>query len=142
MLMDRFVSILSTKQRFESARKLLSQAVDGANVIILADASSRGDVAFCRVVRGRWLRENSTKSPAYVVLIDFTDFHQLSRDAEAPAAFDVSWGLLHEIDHVVSDLEDAKDTHAIGECENHINSMQLELGLPVRAGYFFRLAAR
>ena len=34
-----------------SARELLSQAVQGANVIVLEDASSRTDVAFCRVVR-------------------------------------------------------------------------------------------
>ena len=122
-----------------SARELLSQAVQGTNVIILEDASSRSDVAFCRVVRGRWLRGESTK-PAYVVLIDFTDFHQITGDAEARAAFDVGWGLLHEIDHVVNDSEDAQNAKAIGECEDHINQMRLEVGLPTRADYFFSRA--
>jgi len=121
----------------ESARALLTKAVEGANVIVLEDASSRSDVAFCRVVRGRWTRGEANKPPAYVVLIDFTDFHQLSGDAEARAAFDVGWGLLHEIDHVVTSSEDAKDPGALGECEDHINRMRLELGLPVRADYFF-----
>jgi hypothetical protein len=120
-----------------SARELLSQAVRGANVIVLEDASSRSDVAFCRVVRGRWTRDESTKPAAYVVLIDFTDFQQLSGDAEARAAFDVGWGLLHEIDHVVSGSEDATDEKGIGECEDHINEMRTEVGLPVRAEYFF-----
>ena len=120
-----------------SARELLSQAVQGANFIVLEDASSRSDVAFCRVVRGRWTRDESARPPAYVVLIDFTDFQQLSGDAEARAAFDVGWGLLHEIDHVVSGSEDAKDEKGIGECEDHINQMRLEVGLPVRAEYFF-----
>lgn len=120
-----------------SARELLSQAVQGANVIVLEDASSRSDVAFCRVVRGRWTKDETTRPPAYVVLIDFTDFQQLSGDAEARAAFDVGWGLLHEIDHVVSGSEDAKDEKGIGECEDHINEMRLEVGLPVRAEYFF-----
>ncbi len=124
----------------KSARELLSQAVEGGNVIVLEDASSRSDVAFCRVVRGRWLRGESTKPPVYVVLIDFTDFHQLSGDAEARAAFDVGWGLLHEIDHVVSGSEDAKDAKAIGACEDHINEMRLEVGLPTRADYFFTRA--
>ena len=124
----------------KSARELLLQAVQGGNVIILEDASSRADVAFCRVVRGRWMRDEAAKPPAYVVLIDFTDFHQLSGDAEARAAFDVGWGLLHEIDHVVNDSEDTKDEKAIGECEDHINEMRLEVGLPVRAGYFFSRA--
>jgi len=123
-----------------SARELLSQAVHGANVIVLEDASSRADVAFCRVVRGRWTQAESTRPPAYVVLIDFTDFQQLSGDAEARAAFDVGWGLLHEIDHVVSGSEDGKDQTAIGECEDHINEMRLEVGLPVRAEYFFSRA--
>ena len=85
----------------ESARLLLAEAVAGSSLIVLEDASSRSDVAFCRVVRGRWVRGESNKPPAFVVLIDFTDFHQLSGDAEARAAFDVGWGLLHEIDHVV-----------------------------------------
>ena len=124
----------------KSARELLSQAVKGSNIIILEDASSRSDVAFCRVVRGRWLRGESTKPPAYVVLIDFTDFRQLTGDAEARAAFDVGWGLLHEIDHVVNDSEDAQNAKAIGECEDHINEMRLEVGLPIRADYFFSRA--
>ncbi len=124
----------------KSARELLSQAVRGANVIILEDASSRADVAFCRVVRGRWVRGDITRPPAYVVLIDFTDFQQLSGDAEARAAFDVGWGLLHEIDHVVNGSEDADNNEAIGECEEHINEMRLELGLPTRADYFFSRA--
>jgi hypothetical protein len=121
----------------ETARALLAQAVAGANVIILEDASSRSDVAFCRVVRGRWLRDEANRPPAYVVLIDFKDFQQLSGDAEARAAFDAGWGLLHEIDHVVTGSEDAKDPETIGECEDHINTMRLELGLPIRADYFF-----
>jgi hypothetical protein len=124
----------------KGARELSSQAVRGANVIILEDASSRSDVAFCRVVPGRWLRGESTKPPAYVVLIDFTDFRQLSGDAEARAAFDVGWGLLHEIDHVVNDSEDAQNAKAVGECEDHINEMRLEIGLPIRADYFFSRA--
>lgn len=124
----------------ESARLLLAEAVAGPNVIVLEDASSRADVAFCRVVRGRWLRDQLNKPPAFVVLIDFKDFQQLSGDAEARAAFDVGWGLLHELDHVVKDSDDARDATAVGECEEHINRMRLEVGLPVRVDYFFSRA--
>ena len=126
-----------TTRGSESARILLSEAIKGANVIVLQDASSRSDVAFCRVVRGRWTRGGSSRPPAYVVLIDFTDFHRLSGDAEARAAFDVGWGLLHEIDHVVTDSEDASTSNTTGECEDHINQMRLEVGLPIRVDYFF-----
>ena len=124
----------------ENARLLLKEALAGPNVIVLEDASSRTDVAFCRVVRGRWVRDESNKPPAFVVLIDFTDFQKLSGDAEARAAFDVGWGLLHELDHVVKDSEDACDAKAVGECEDHINRMRLEVGLPVRVDYFFSRA--
>jgi hypothetical protein len=121
----------------QSARKLLAEAIAGTNLIVLEDASSRSDVAFCRVVRGRWRQGESSRPPAYVVLIDFTDFHRLIGDAEARAAFDVGWGVLHEIDHVVRDSEDASDAKMTGECEDHINQMRLEVGLPVRVDYFF-----
>lgn len=124
----------------ESARLLLKEAIAGPNVIVLEDASSRTDVAFCRVVRGRWVRDEPNKPPAFVVLIDFTDFKQLSGDAEARAAFDAGWGLLHELDHVVKDSEDARDAKGVGECEDHINQMRLEVGLPVRVDYFFSRA--
>ena len=124
----------------EGARLLLSRAIAGKNFIILEDASSRADVAFCRVVRGRWVRGEADQPPAYVVLIDFNDFHQLSGDAEARAAFDVGWGVLHEIDHVVRDSEDTNDPKSTGECEDHINQMRLEVGLPVRVNYFFSSA--
>ena len=124
----------------ESARTLLSKALTGPNVIVIEDASSRSDVGFARVVRGRWLRGDSTNPPAFVVLIDFTDFRRLSGDAEARAAFDAGWGLLHEIDHVVRGSEDSKDAGIVGDCEDHINQMRLELGLPVRADYFFSRA--
>ena len=122
----------------KGARILLSQAIEGTTFIVLEDASSRSDVAFCRVVRGRWIRGESSRPPVYVVLVDFTDFHRLTGDAEARAAFDVGWGLIHEIDHVVRDSEDATTTSkTTGECEDHINQMRVELGLPIRVDYFF-----
>jgi len=126
----------------KSARNLLAKAIAGNDVIVLEDASSRADVAFCRVVPGRWLNGNSANLPAYVVLIDFTDFEQLVGDEQARASFDVGWALLHELNHVVMNSEDS-DAEAVdvnehvGECEIHINRMRDELGLPLRANYFF-----
>jgi hypothetical protein len=126
----------------KTARNLLAKAISGNDVIVLEDASGRSDVAFCRVVPGRWLNGNAARLPAYVVLIDFTDFEQIVGDEQARASFDVGWALLHELDHVVMNSEDT-DAEAVdvnehvGECEVHINRMRDELGLPVRANYFF-----
>src|SRR6476620_1030420 len=58
-------------QGSKSARNLLGKAISGSDVIVLEDASSRADVAFCRVVPGRWLNGTSDKATAYVILIDF-----------------------------------------------------------------------
>jgi hypothetical protein len=127
----------STSQGSQSARMLLSKAVAGGTLIVLEDASGRSDVAFCRVVPGRLKRDTASQIPVYVVLIDFKDFHQVTGDEEARAAFDVGWGLLHEIDHVVTDSEDPKTVNVVGECEDHINVMRREVGLPLRANYFF-----
>jgi len=124
-----------------SARELLLQAVNGDRVIIIEDASSRSDIAFCRVVPGRWLSNNGSKLQAFVVQIDFADFQQVSGDDEARAAFNVGWGFLHELDHVVSDHEDAEAPGLVGECESHINKMRQELGLPVRTEYFVSQSA-
>ena len=120
-----------------TARSLLGRAVDGDKVIVLEDASSRLDVAFCRVVEARWLTNTGTRLPAFVVLIDFADFHEVIGDKEARAAFNVGWGVLHELDHVVSDSTDSDEQGLLGECETHINAMRREIGLPVRADYFY-----
>ncbi|HEY2962638.1 MAG TPA: hypothetical protein VGJ37_09510 [Pyrinomonadaceae bacterium] len=124
----------------KSARSLLAKAIAGKNVIILEDASSRPDVAFCRVVPGRWTNADSARFPAYVVLIDFTDFEQIVGDQEARESFDVGWAVLHELDHVVTNSEDQDDADSAGECESHINKMRAELGLPLRASYFFTVS--
>ena len=120
-----------------SARNLLRQAVDGDKVVVIEDASSRPDVAFCRVVPARWLTERESKSPAFVILVDFADFRQIIGDDEARASFNVGWGFLHELDHVVADSKDAVAEERLGECEIHINAMRREIGLPQRVDYFF-----
>jgi len=125
----------------KAAQALLAKALNGRNVIVLEDASARADVAFCRVVPGKWLSNGVAQPDVYVVLIDFTDFEQIIGDDEAREAFDVGWGLLHELDHIVTDSADAEDVSDIGECEDHINLMREELGLPLRSNYFFTASA-
>ena len=120
----------------KGARDLLSNTFAGKRVILLEDASSRKDVVFCRVVLGKL--ESDPGAEVHVVLIDFTDFRQVSGDKQARAAFNVGWAVLHEIDHVVEDSEDPQD-NIPGDCEAHINRMRRELGLPVRNSYFFSL---
>lgn len=131
------IDTAETSAGSKSARSLLARAAAGSTAIILEDASSRADVAFCRVVPARWLNAHAAISRAFVVLIDFADFEQLVGDDEARESFDVGWAVLHEIDHVVMNSADTEVNDHIGECETHINKMRDELGLPLRASYFF-----
>lgn len=120
-----------------AARELLVAATFGDSVTVIEDASSRTDVAFCKVVPGKWLHGANDRLPAFVVLIDFTDFEKVTGDEKARAAFDVGWGFLHELDHVTNDSGDSETFGTAGDCEDHINIMRQELDLPVRTNYFF-----
>ncbi len=122
-----------------TARALLGEATAaGASLIVLEDASDRADVVFCRVVPGRWTHgDNDGRPPAHVVMIDFADFARVGGDRAARAAFNVGWSVLHEIEHVAHDSEDAARPGAVGACEQLINQMRRECGLAVRAEYFY-----
>lgn len=125
-----------------TARGLISKALSADTILILEDASNRSDVVFSRVVSGRWKDEAPVKLPVFVVLIDFADFDHLMGDRPARDAFNVGWGVLHEIDHVVNDSVDSEALGRAGECEDHINQMRRECHLPVRSDYFFTFFPR
>lgn len=121
----------------QSARDLLTRAVKSERFVVIEDASSRADVAFCRVVEAKLSRDVTNRFEAFVVLIDFSDFQKVMGDSQARSAFDVGWAFLHELDHVVHDSEDSKSSLEVGACEEHINTMRQQLGLPIRVDYFF-----
>jgi hypothetical protein len=123
-----------------SAKELLVNASKGRNVVVIEDASNNSDVAFCRVIPGRWKENADGKPPVFVVQIDFADFDQLVGDERALEAFNVGWGFLHELDHIVNDSPDPTSLGDSGECEAHINQMRRECDLPERANYFSTLS--
>lgn len=124
----------------KTARNLILNAIDGRNAVVLEDASNRSDVAFCRVIPGRWKKASVANPPAFVVQIDFVDFERLIGDERALEAFNVGWGFLHELDHIVNDSADAASSGETGECEAHLNQMRRECNLPERTDYFFTLS--
>ena len=121
------------------AGKLLAKVISGPTVVILEDAS-KSDVVFSRVIPGIWKRADSDSPPIFVIQIDFADFDYVMGDVRALQAFDVGWAVLHEFDHIVNDSLDATDLDQAGECEDHINQMRRECGLPQRSDYFFTLS--
>jgi hypothetical protein len=120
-----------------SARDLLTKILWGDNVVVLEDVSRSSAVAFAQVIPGRFRNASPESPPAFVVQIDFADFEHVLGDKRALEAFDLGWALLHEFDHIVNASEDSTLLAETGECEEHINRMRRECGLPVRADYFF-----
>lgn len=120
-----------------AARELLAAAQNGNHFLVIEDASGSADVAFSRVLEGRWKGDSEGKPPAYVVQIDFTDFSHVRGDKAALAAFNAGWGLMHEIKHAVHDSADPDSPGEAGECEEAINLMRRECGLAERAEYFY-----
>jgi hypothetical protein len=121
----------------QSARALLASAQEGKNLVILEDASGSADVAFSRVLEGRWKDGSAGKPAAYVVQVDFKDFSRVMGDRAALAAFNAGWGLMHELEHAVRDSADPEGPGAVGECEEAINRMRRECGLAEREEYFY-----
>ena len=121
----------------QSARALLAEAQAGKNLLILEDASGSAEVAFSRVLEGRWRDGPEGRPAAFVVQIDFKDFSHVSGDRAALAAFNAGWGLLHEVEHAVRDSADPEGPGAAGECEEAINLMRRECGLAERVEYFY-----
>ena len=119
----------------KSARELLTKVMLGTNAVVLEDVSRNSDVVFMRVVPGQWKTTNGP--PAYVVQIDFADFDYVMGDELARKAFDVGWALLHELDHIANDSQDANALGEMGECESRINQMRVECNLPKRIDYFY-----
>ena len=85
-----------------SARLLLANSIHGLSVAVIEDASKRPDVAFARVIPGRWKQSVTAGPPVFVVQIDFADFDQLVGDERALKPSTLA-GVLHELDHVVDD---------------------------------------
>jgi hypothetical protein len=120
------------------ARDLLNQAVTGEGYFALEDASRRADVVFCKIVPGRWMKGNS-EVPINIILIDFADFDQVIGDESALEAFNVGWGVLHEMVHGLKNLDDTDKQDQLGDCEKLINQMRKECGLAERAEYFYKM---
>ncbi len=134
------LSLNSPKARGGSptARGLLTSAVEGKNLIVIEGTSSRSDVVFCRVELAHWSKADADAPTTYRVVVDFSDFKHVGGDKEARAAFDIGWAVMHELEHVVNNSQDAVlAADDGGDCEAAINRMRTELGLAIRKRYYF-----
>ena len=121
-----------------SARALLTAAVEMTHAVDLECHNHNSQVAFGRLATPIAYQRLSTgtKIDVYPLEVDFSDLVQLRGDKEALAAFDLGFVILHELGHAALGLRDASgDAAGLGECEEFINRIRRELGLPERQTY-------
>lgn len=124
-----------------TARELLIAAVDRMRVIEMECHDRSPQVAFARLARPMTYISHATgaRIEAYPIEIDFTDFAHLRGDKMVLAAFDLGFVVLHELAHAALDLHDSPgETAGPGECEEYINRIRGELGVPQRQNYVAR----
>jgi len=120
------------------ARELVLAAIDGKKVVVLQSHNRSPEIGFAR--RGyethsvHW--RTDMKITSTPVEIDFDDFKHLRGHSEAIAAFDLGFVILHELCHAVLGLSDfTEKSNPAGHCENYVNQIRRELGMPERQQY-------
>jgi hypothetical protein len=125
-----------------SARELLIAAVDGEKVFELESHDNSPNVAFANLgLATDYINTSSIpRIEAYPLRMDLADFARLNGGREALAAFDPGFLILHELAHGVWRLRDELvDRRGLGACDESVNLMRRELGLPERQRYLPRV---
>ena len=119
------------------ARELLISAVDGDKIFELEAHDSSPGVAFARLtVTTIYTKLGAgARIVGLAIQLDFADFAMLRGEPEALRAFDVGFAILHELAHGVLGLKDDMARRRLGECDERINLIRRDLGLPERRYY-------
>ncbi|MBL8186846.1 MAG: hypothetical protein JNK38_02495 [Acidobacteria bacterium] len=120
------------------ARKLVLAAIDGKNAVVLQSHNCSQEIGFAR--RGYETHSSHWRTDLQIIAtpieIDFDDFKHLHGHSEAIAAFDLGFVILHELCHAVLGLSDySAKLNSAGNCENYVNGIRRELGVPERQQY-------
>ncbi len=121
-----------------AARKLLIAAVDRAKAIDLENHNRTSQIAFARLAMAVTYISRQTGAHIEVspIQIDFSDFAHLRGDQKAIEAFDIGYVVLHELGHAALGLRDALiNGQEPGECEEYVNQIRRDLGVPERQHY-------
>ncbi len=125
-----------------AARKLLLSALEGKILFKLEHHDRSEKVNFARLAESTIFRNMITKQEIEVrpLVIDFFDYDHLMGDRDVRHSFDQGMNVLHELVHGVYNLRDAvEDPNELGECENFVNTIRHDLGLPERQYYMARI---
>lgn len=118
------------------ARRILTGAVCSGASFVIEDYSGSSSVNFGQAVPEQvYEPRDGRSSHVWRLRLDFDDFHQMDASSEVRAAFDEGFTLFHELLHGLGYL-DASHGRELGACEEIVNRIRSELGLPLRDQYF------
>lgn len=118
------------------ARRILMSAVSSETPFVVEDYSGSNSVNFGQAETEQIYDPQSRKtSQLWRLRLDFEDFSEINASSEVRAAFDEGLTLLHEVLHGLG-YEDASRAWELGACEEIVNRVRGELGLPLRDQYF------
>lgn len=118
------------------ARRILIRAVCSGASFIIEDYSGSGSVTFGQAAPEQvYETGDGRSSQVWRLRLDFDDFQQMQASSEVRATFDEGFTLFHELLHGLG-YKDAFRPRELGACEEIVNRMRSELGLPLRDQYF------
>jgi len=129
----------------QAARDLLFAALNGDLAFDLENHDRSIEIAFARCGSPISYQSRATGAQIEVVPLelDFSDFGRLRGDKQVRDSFDLGIVILHELAHAALRLNDARTPdEGAGDCENYINKIRRDLGLPERQHYFARVIER
>jgi hypothetical protein len=119
-----------------TARNIFQQVLKSGAEIMIEDHTNSPFVNFGQLDAGTHYEDwaNKKKLLIWRVRIDFDDFRKMEAAPEIQATFDPGIAVLHELLHSLGH-KDPTTFGEIGECEEVINQVRTELGMPLRDRY-------
>jgi hypothetical protein len=120
-----------------AAQQILLRAIKSGYVFIVEDHSDSPGVNFGQLDEGT-LYEDAIGQRRFLiwrVRLDFKDFREMAASREVRESFSTGFTFLHELLHGLGH-KDPEQIQELGECEELINQVRLELKLPTRDQYF------
>lgn len=118
------------------ARRILMRAICSGATFIIEDYSGSVSVNFGQAASEQVYEDRDGRgSQVWRLRLDFDDFREMAAPPKVRAAFDEGFTFFHELLHGLG-YKDASRTRELGECEEIVNRVRSELGLPSREQYF------
>ncbi len=120
-----------------ASRQVLLRAIESGYVFFIEDHTGSPDVNFGQLDEGTLYEDETTGSRFLIwrIRLDFEDFRKMAAPDKVRESFSIGFTLLHELLHGLGH-KDALQIRDLGECEEQINIVRLEMNLPTRDQYF------